>query len=124
MTEANAPEQPAGQATIGQATIAPATAAPDPDAAGKVAAASLAEAEKAGDAAKAAAAKAEHDAKIASLATVAHTVLNKLDDLKGHLVASLGRAVNDVRHAHSTEAFLRDVELKTDEVVAWIKRTI
>jgi hypothetical protein len=94
-----------------QATAAPAaeTAAPD--------AAALA-------AAEAAQAKTAHDAAVADLTAAHGSVGAKLGALQAALADSLAKAKEEPGHVSYTASFLRDVDLKADEIIAWIKRHV
>lgn len=92
-------------------------AAADPESAAQAAAAA---------AAKAAAeeAAARHEARIGVLAEAHAAVEMKLAALREHLDASLAKARTEPDHANYTADFLRDVDLKADEIIAWIKRHV
>jgi hypothetical protein len=68
-------------------------------------------------------AKPAHDAVMADLDTAHLGVAKKLGDLEALLAASRAKAADDPDHAAYTASFLRDVDLKVDEIIAWIKRT-
>ena len=88
------------------------TTAPAPETPEQAAARSLAEA------------KRLHQEAITTLQPLHNGALAKLDDLRAHLAASLEKAKTDASHLNYAHAFIRDVGLKVDEIVAWMKRTL
>lgn len=72
----------------------------------------------------AAKAREEHQAALAELHPAHESALGKLDELRAHLLMSLEKAGNDPGHVGYASSFVRDVGLKVDEIIAWIKRTL
>lgn len=75
-------------------------------------------------AALAAATKAAHEKALADLQPLHDAALAVLDDLRAHLVASLEKAKAEAGHVDYAGSFVRDVVLKADEIVAWIRRSL
>lgn len=71
-----------------------------------------------------AAQQAAHAAAVAELAEAHGAVSVKIETLRAALAASLEKATAELGHVADTRAFLRDVDLKADEIIAWIKRAL
>ena len=61
---------------------------------------------------------------IASLAAARQRADQALTELQAALAGAADKAVADPSFAGTAEAFMRDVELKAAEIVAWIGRSL
>lgn len=65
-----------------------------------------------------------HETALCALAPVHDSAIAKLDVLKQRLGDSLAKAQTDASHVDYAGSFLRDVELKVDEILGWIGRHV
>jgi hypothetical protein len=72
----------------------------------------------------AALAKAQHADAIAALSPGHDGALATLDSLRSQLQASFAKATAEPDHVAYAQSFVRDVQLKAAEIVAWIQRHV
>ncbi len=65
-----------------------------------------------------------HQAQLQALQPVHENAVAKLETLKLRLGESLAKAQADASHVDYAASFVRDVELKADEILSWIARHI